>query len=674
MIKDASASSAVSQLWDVASRFLNRYGVFVVMGMFVLAGFGVVDDYGVSIDEDNEYYRGKNVVDYILGNIDDLGVTGGGFYIHDRFYGVAFEAPLQFIERALDIEDSRDIHLIRHIVTHLFFLTGGFFCYLLVYRLFDNRFLAVLAMLMFLLHPRLYAHSFFNTKDIPFVSMFMICLYLTHRALNRGNVWWFLALGVGSGILVNLRIMGIVLFFGVLGMLSLDLLYASSNRERRYILMSIAVVAYFGVMTLYITSPFLWSDHVGGVVDWFAMHSQHPNDALQLFRGELFRSATAPRPDYLPVWFSITTPPLVLALGFVGGLYVLLRGMISPRDVLVNTRLRFGFMLIGCFLLPIVSVIVLSSNVHNGWRQMYFLYVPFCVLAIFGLKYLMCVFGNLRLRFGAALLGCSGVAVTVVSMVAIHPHEHVYFNFLVDRSTPEHLRMEYDMDYWGASAREGLEVLLERYPDSQLSVTTTGVSQIGDLNRWILPQSDRKRIYVTEGRSDFRVMNYRSVWTAGEIVPDSSGPFVYTRTIYNNTLFTITGPHEYPLDVPTLESYRELYGMTVSGEPAARGYFDLYILEDELVYIRDSCVRADTAPAFFLHFYPLDLDALPDNDAGEIGFDNQDFRFDNVRGELFDGRCLIRIGLPEYEIDRIHTGQWLRRQGRIWGAQFVVSD
>ena len=673
MIKDASASNAVSQLWGMASRFLSRYGVFVVMCMFVLVGFGVVDDYGVSIDEDNEYYRGKNVVDYILGNIDDLGATGGGFYAHDRFYSVTFEAPLQFIERVLDIEDSRDIHLMRHIVTHLFFLIGGFFCYLLAYRLFDNRFLALLAMLLFLLHPRLYAHSFFNTRDIPFLSMFMICLYLTHRAFTRGNVWWFLALGVGLGILVNLRIMGIVLFFGVLGMLSLDLLYASSNRERRYILMSIAAVVYFGVMTLYITSQFLWSDPVGSVVEWLAEFSQHPNDTLQLFRGELFRSATAPRPEYLPVWFSITTPPLVLALGFVGGLYVLLRGMISPRDVLVNTRLRFGFMLIGCFLLPIVSVIVLSSNAYNGWRHMYFLYAPFCLLAIFGFKYLMCVFGNLRVRFGAALLGCSGVAVTVVFMVAIHPHEHVYFNFLVDRSTPEHLRMEYDMDYWGASAREGLEVVLERHPDSQLSVHTV-VSQIGDLNREILNQSDRNRIYVTEGRSDFRVMNYRSVWTAGEIVPDSSGPFVYTRTIYNSILFTITGPHEYPLDVPTLESYRELYGMAVSGEPAARAYFDLYILEDELVYVRDSCVRADTAPAFFLHFYPLDLDVLPDDGAGEIGFDNQDFRFDNVRGELFDGRCLIRIGLPEYEIDRIHTGQWLRRYGRIWEAHFVVSE
>ena len=672
MIKDASASSSVSQLWGVASRFLSRYGVFVVMSLFVLAGFVVVDDYGVSIDEDNEYFRGKNVVDYILGNIDDLGATGGGFYYHDRFYSVVFEAPLQFIERVLGIEDSRDIHLMRHIVTHLFFLAGGFFCYLLVYRLFDNRLLAVLATLLFLLHPRLYAHSFFNTKDISFLSMFMICLYLTHRAFNRGNVWWFLALGVGLGILVNLRIMGAVLFFGILGMLSLDLIYASSNRARLDILIRIAAVAYFGVMTLYITSQFLWNDPVGSVVEWLTEFSQHPNTVLQLFRGELFHSAIAPRPEYVPVWFSITTPPLVIALGFVGGLYVLLRGMISPRDVLVNTRLRFGFMLVGCFVLPIVSVIVLSSNVYDGWRHMYFLYAPFCLLAMFGLKYLICTFGNLRVRFGAVLLVAAGVIVTVISMVAIRPHEHVYFNFLVDRSTPEHLLMEYDLDYWGSSAREGLEVVLERYPDSRLSVHTVA-SQIGDLNREILNQLDRNRIYVTDGRSDFRVMNYRSNWTSGEIVPYSSGPFVYTRIIWNSTLFTITGPHEYPLDVPTLESYREVYEMTVPGEPAARAYFDLYILEDELVYVRDSCVRADTAPAFFLHFYPLNLDVLPD-DAGEIGFDNQDFRFDDVRGELFDGKCLVRIGLPEYEISRVHTGQWLRRDGRMWEADFAVSE
>ena len=145
---------------------------------------------------------------------------------HDRYYGVAFKVPLIAVERLLRLEDSRDIFLSRHLIAHLFFLAVGFFAWLLTYRLFGSRLVALVAMLIFLLHPRIYAHSFFNSKDIPFLSMFAIALYLTHRAFRRDSVWAFALCGVGVGLLVNIRIMGVMLIPAVLGMLALDAFYA----------------------------------------------------------------------------------------------------------------------------------------------------------------------------------------------------------------------------------------------------------------------------------------------------------------------------------------------------------------------------------------------------------------------------------------------------------------
>ena len=81
-------------------------------------------------------------------------------------------------------------------------------------------------MLLFLTHPRLYAHSFFNLKDLPFLSMFMVALYLTHRAFRRDAVWAFALCGAGVGLLANIRIVGLMLFPAVLGMLALDAFYA----------------------------------------------------------------------------------------------------------------------------------------------------------------------------------------------------------------------------------------------------------------------------------------------------------------------------------------------------------------------------------------------------------------------------------------------------------------
>ena len=178
---------------SAAADFFVSRGMVFALGIFAAVGFAVLDDYGVSRDEPVQREIGHAQLDYVLG--DKLPLRG----LH-RFYGGAFEVPLVLVERLLGLKDSRDVYLGRHLAGHLFFLAGGFFCYLLAYRLFDNRLLAIFAMLLFLLHPRLYAHSFFNSKDMPFLSMFMIALYLVHRAFGRNTIAAFALCGLGVGL------------------------------------------------------------------------------------------------------------------------------------------------------------------------------------------------------------------------------------------------------------------------------------------------------------------------------------------------------------------------------------------------------------------------------------------------------------------------------------------
>ena len=202
------------------AHFLARHAAIVALAVFAVVGVAVLDDYGVAIDEGTQRSNGIASFDYILGDEDALPNDV------NRFYGVAFELPLIANERLLRLEDSRSIHLSRRLLTHAFFLAGGFFAWLLAYRLFGSRLVALFAMLLFLLHPRLYAHSFFNTKDLPFLSMFAIALYLIHRAFRRDTVWAFALCGVGVGILANIRIMGAFLIPAALGMLALNGFYA----------------------------------------------------------------------------------------------------------------------------------------------------------------------------------------------------------------------------------------------------------------------------------------------------------------------------------------------------------------------------------------------------------------------------------------------------------------
>lgn len=175
--------------------------------LFLIVGLGVLDDYGISWDEEEYRQATKKSFQAIISSV------GTGLPQKDdvQYYGIAFQWPLLLVERFLDLSDSRTIYLTRHALNHLFFLLGGLGCYLLAYRLFHNRLLAKFALLLFLLHPRLYAHSFFNGQDISFASMFMLALFLLDRAFRKDTVAAFLLCGVGIGVLTNLRIMGLML-------------------------------------------------------------------------------------------------------------------------------------------------------------------------------------------------------------------------------------------------------------------------------------------------------------------------------------------------------------------------------------------------------------------------------------------------------------------------------
>ena len=662
-----------SRFWLSMLGFLARRSALIVLLVFAVIGFLVLDDYAVTSDEQWQRGIAEETLDYILNGDGALTLN------HNKFYGVAFELPLLFAERVLGLTDTRDIWLARHLLTHLFFLTAGFFCYLLTYRLFDNRLLAVLAMILFLLHPRLYAHSFFNTKDIPFATLFMICLYLTHRAFAEEKVWQFALLGVGTGLLINLRIMGVVLFTATLAMMMLDLLWASERTNKRQIALNSGVFVLAVVLTVYASLPYLWGDPVVRFIEWVTLGASHPQNDYHFFRGDLTMSRYIHPPEYVPVWILITTPPVTLVLGIVGMSAVFFRGLIRPLDVVRNLRLRFGLLLMSCLLLPIMAVIILNVNVYNGWRQLYFLYVPLCILGVFGIHRLISAIKATRLRVAGIYYALAAAIVSaVIATVSIHPHQHLYFNFWVDRHTPELLRMQYDIDYWSSTYREGFEHILELYPAAVMHVS--GPLHDHLMNNWsILPENDRRRI-VTErdGGGDFYITNhheYKVTRTSmGIRSPAVYGPQVYSRRIYNNSVLSVVAVDLSNVDESTADLYREHYLSVVSdNEPVFQSEWNGYLDESTLTYIKSPCDKSDSSPRFFLHFVPTDPSDLPRH-RSLLGytFDNYDFHF-GQRGVMFENKCIVSVDLPNYDVASIRTGQWVSGEQKIlWEEDYNV--
>ena len=634
--KNTAAPPRIAAYCRAVANFLTNHGALVVCALFLLAGVLILDDYGISWDEDTHRQTATANLDYILGN----GVALLGH--SDREYGVAFQLPLLLAERVLGLADSRDIYLFRHILIHIFFIAGGFFCYRLVYRLFGSRVIALFALLLYLLHPRLYAHSFFNGKDVPFFSMFIIALYLMERAFRRDTVAAFIVCGVGVGLLTNIRVMGIMLFPAVMAMRGIDLGLAAGGAERRRILLTGGGFILAAGITLYAAWPYLWSNPGGHFGEALLMPSDYGGGLQQLFRGRWITGEVPP--DYAPVWFAITTPPLALLLGLVGAVALADQGIARPRSVFSNSSRRFGLLLVACFTLPMAAVILLESNLYNGWRHLYFIYAPVCLLATLGLGWLLRSSRSGYWRAGVVGLAGAGVGLTVLQMMQLHPYQQIYFNFLVDRETPEHLGSQYYLDYWGLSPLEGFQYLAAAYPEGQIKVFVHQGN-----GRRLLPAADRERIGITVPENAEFYIGFQPELTIDGRLASRREDALYTRRIYNDTVLVVARYAD------LRRQWEREYQSVKTWELLASSKFDLYRKGNALTYVREPCERSDRDGRFYIEVVPRAVEDLLRRHR-ERGYDIRSFSF-YYYGKRFDGKCALPALLPDYPVARFRTGQ-----------------
>ena len=614
------------------ARRLRRHWALVATGaLFLLVLAFALGDYALGVAEPGQIEIGKAALDYLAG--DGERAFERLLYAHDRYYGAILEAPLVAGERILGLEDSREGY--RGRLTHLFFLVGGGFSYLLALRMFGNRALALVAAALFLLHPRIYAHSFLNAKDVPFLVMFMISLYLAHRAFRRETLGAFLLCGVWIGLLVNLRVMGLLLFAAVLVLRALDVAFARGREERMRVLLTAAAFALAAVLTYYASLPVLWTDP-GRFAELLETLGSHPSMVENLFQGERLYSGDGPPFDYVPVWVGITTPPATLLLALVGAATLVWRGARRPLDALRNGPLRFGMMLIALPVATTVAVVVLENNVSHDWRQLSFLYAPLLLLAIAGLHWLARPPRGRWLRTGAYALAGAAIAVTVVSMVRIHPYEDNYFNALTDRTTPERLASRYYVHLSPRSQRAAVAGVLAAHPSGSIFVSRSFPDAL-------LPADDRERLIRTR---DFRSGERNFLWLSPAAGRCPAGP--HAVRVYANTLRCVLDPVAY---------FGEARREALAGEPVVRARYDVYRDGRELTWVWDECPAAEVGRfgRFFLHVYPRDAGDLPGWRRGH-DFDNLDWvpRHSAVR---IDGNCVAVALLPEYPVARVRTGQ-----------------
>jgi hypothetical protein len=328
----------------------------------------------------------------------------------------------------------------RHFIYFSTLLACILFLYLLSQR-WMSRWAAFGATLLFTSQPLIWGHSFINPKDIPFMTFFLISVYLSFQMMDASlnSKWkWIIPAGIILGLTISMRVIGplaglFVIFYGLL-------------KFPRKIITTIPYYFLIAGVATYLTWPYLWKAPIINFFESLKVMSRFPYTGPVLFMGSLYPANQLPR-RYFPTLlsFQLTEPTLILiAIGFVISIWFFIRGK-NREPVLLFA---------GWFLAPVVWIILSRSALYDNARQLLFLWPPLFVLVGMGIDQLMIIIKLPTFRIALLLIA---VLPGIYACVHLYPYEYIYYNGLTGGVKGAYRNFE--LDYWATSFQDSVQYL-----------------------------------------------------------------------------------------------------------------------------------------------------------------------------------------------------------------------
>ena len=441
----------------------------VVLAVVVLVIF-TFEDYGITNDEEVQNIYGIKLLSFYTSFFRD---TSAFEYIDLFRYGGFFDLLAAILNLVSPFGEYETRHLLGGLVG-VVGLVGAW----RVGRLLGGPRVGFLSLLLLLLTPAYYGHSFNNPKDGPFAAsmvwaIYYLCKTVTRlpRPPQRLVVKFGFAVGLALGIRVAAVLLlpylalavGLVLLAEWRRTGDVDALYrhlASSVRR----LIPGAAIAYL-VMGLF------WP--------WGVMSPFNPFKALEDFSklpinidtlvGGIWVKATHVPSEYLPDYLVVNLPEVVL----FGLLAAIIQGVVwticrlrSETPLLHGEepgemrRIQHLLVAVAAFF-PVVYHVFFTPTAYNGIRHFLFVVPPMAILAAVGLDglwtWLAKINGRLARPFAAVLTAVLVAQAWVMGQ--LHPDEYVYYNLFT--GGVKGAAGAYELDYWGNSLLEATKDLAE---------------------------------------------------------------------------------------------------------------------------------------------------------------------------------------------------------------------
>jgi hypothetical protein len=495
----------------------TKYLPVLVFLLYFLLGMGVHKDYGLSWDEPISRLNGWVSLSHVVKKVNQQTQEAkfkDTFELHsyvDRDYGVAIELPLAAAEHFFGMKEDRKVYQFRHAITFTLCFLGGLAVYSMARRRYESMGVGLLALGIYVFSPRLFAESFYNSKDMVFMAAFAIAMFSLYRLMETPSLKNALLHGLLTAFAMDIRVQGVVMWaatVGVFGMMAI-------KSELSWKTSSIRLAQYTATLVLFtiLMWPLLWENPLQNFLDTLHNMSHFRWDGNVLYLGQSFNAAHLPW-HYLPVYIALTIPlPHLLAVGL--GAMAILGHALSGRTLWTDSKSRFDFVVLMFFVAPIAGVIALHSVLYDGWRQMYFVFGPLVLLSVRGVEPIIRRWGTgggkpILLSVMAGLM----ILPSLVWTVRNHPLQNVYFNALA----PSPWHQNFDVDYWGLANKRVLRAILQDKKEGPISVKVLSATPLQDSMVFFGP-GDRDRVSFVQDMSSamYLMSNFRS---QSEISPE----------------------------------------------------------------------------------------------------------------------------------------------------------
>lgn len=421
-------------------------------------------------------------------------------------YPMFFELLTELISDILNLQTSKAIFHLRHFVNFIFFFISLILFFLIIDKRFNNYFLSILGVLFLFISPRIFAESFCNSKDILFLSFSIINIYFALKFIEKQNLKNLILLSIASGILLNIRIMGLIPIFLVCAIIFFEII-----EKEKFYLEKIKKILLYLLITFIITFifwPYLWLNpqtNLSIYLDYVTNFSLIFNN---LYLGETILSNDIPW-HYLFVWIAISIPLSTLFISFFGIIIVFSKFMKNiysfdeSNELWLDNKERIDFFILILFFIPILASLIYKHN-FDGWRHYYFIFPLIVYFGIYFLIYLKKI--NSKLFMILIILIFMNLFYNGLWMIRFHPHQYVYFNFIEKKI----IKKKFDLDYWGLSIKSSLEYILKNNKEPEI-IKVAGLG-----NTWIkgtfsiLDEELKNRLkFVIEEEADFLIDTFR---------------------------------------------------------------------------------------------------------------------------------------------------------------------